>query len=193
MSTARVCLVLATSLFMGPLALAQDSLPKRRPGLWSLTMNMAGAPGGQPMNSRQCIDEKTDEQMQRRALQGEAGSSCTQTGMKKTASGFEMDSVCKTAQGQARSHVVMSGDPQLRYQMDMTTRHEPPRKGQAEQRMTLQAEWKGACPAGMKPGDVQMAGMTINPAAMGDPGKMRQMKPEDLKKMMEQMKAAQGR
>ncbi|EHR72570.1 Protein of unknown function (DUF3617) [Burkholderiales bacterium JOSHI_001] len=193
MSTARACLVLATTLFMGPLALAQDAMPKRKPGLWSMTMNMPGMPGGQPMSSQHCIDEKTDEQMQRRAMQGDDASTCTASGMKKTATGFEMDSVCKTAQGQARSHMVMSGDPQARYQMDMLTRFEPPRKGQAEQRMSMQAEWKGACPAGMKPGDMRMAGMNINPAALGDPAKMRQMKPEDMKKMMEQMKAAQGR
>jgi Protein of unknown function (DUF3617) len=191
MSTPRLCLVLATTLFVGPLAWAQEALPKRKPGLWSMTMNMPGAP--QPMSSQQCVDEKTDEQMQRRALQGESTSPCTHTNMKRTASGFEMDSVCKTAQGQAVSHMVMSGDPHARYQMEMLTRYEPPRKGRTEQRMSLQAEWKGACPAGMKPGDIQMAGMTMNPAAMGDPAKMRNMKPEDLKKMMEQMKAAQGR
>jgi hypothetical protein len=47
--------------------------------------------------------------------------------------------------------------------MDMTTVFDPPFHGQKGMHMTQDAKWMGACPAGMKPGDMQMpGGFTIN-------------------------------
>jgi hypothetical protein len=184
-------------------AQAQDGLPRRKPGLWNITMDSAGqapqgAKAGAPMTAQHCVDEKSDEQMQRRALDGGGGMGmkCQQTAMKKTATGLEIDSSCTSPQGKSQSHIRFTGDFQSKYVVDSTTRFDPPMHGMAEGKSHIEAAWGGACPAGMKPGDMRIGGMTINvnqAMGAGPGGKPGAMGPEDMKKLMEQMKAQRGK
>jgi hypothetical protein len=70
------------------------------------------------------------------------------------------------------SHIVMSGDFQSSYSMQITsdTTGGPP-KMPGHSVMTQTATWMGACSAGMQPGDMIMpGGMKINALKAMKPG-----------------------
>ena len=192
-------LVWATSLMLlgcAPVAFAQSGdYPKRKAGLWEMQMEN-GQMQGRQMTMLQCIDDKTDAEMQKRAMQGEARTNCTKASMKKTVTGYEVDSVCKHENTTVTSHGVMTGDFQSAYQVDMQSRFDPPMEGgMKEVRSMMKVRFLGACTDGMKPGDVSMNGMkmnTLQSAKPMSPGDMKNMKPEDMKKMIEQMKKQMG-
>lgn len=171
---------------------AQEALPKRKAGLWEITMQMQGQPGGMPaMKSQQCIDDKTDEAMQRKAMSGDGRAECKQTSLKKIANGVEMTAECKSAEGTMNVTSRMTGDMGSRYTMDNTVKFTPPRQGMSEARMQMTAQHAGACPAGMQPGDVRVGGMNFNPMQGMDPEKLKNMSPADRQKFIEQMMKAQ--
>lgn len=187
------CLLSSTAL------LAQDSLPRRKPGLWEVTMQMPGMPGG-GMPSSQCVDEKTDEAMQKKALSGgERGEqNCKPASVKRSGNTVDIVADCTSAEG--KSHIVShyTGDMTGSYGGETVITFDPPRQGRSEVRMSMQARYAGACPADMKPGDIRTAGMTFNPAQAGgarpgmpagmDMSKIMNMSPEERKKLIEQMK-----
>jgi len=196
-----------TCLLSSTLVQADDSLPHRKPGLWEVTMQMPDLPSmsGGGLKSSECIDEKTDEAMQKKAMSGgeHGGETCRQTSLKRSGNTVDIVADCTSAEG--KSHVVShySGDMQGSYGGDSVVTFDPPRNGRKEMRMGMQAKYAGACPAGMKPGDIRTGGMTMNPsqpggAAPGMPGmpagmdmsKLRNMSPEERKQTMEQMRNA---
>lgn len=195
MKTRLLAALVLTSLSLP--TLAQD-LPKRKPGLWDLTMQMQGMPGG-GMKSQQCVDEKTDAEMQRKALSGDDKMKCTQTSMKRTAGGFEMESECTSTEGKAFIKAKSNGDFNSRYTVDTNMRFEPPRHGMQTMQASVTATHAGACPAGMAPGQMRMGGMSMNPGAPTaqpgalDPNALKGMTPEQLRKMAEEMKKASGK
>jgi hypothetical protein len=184
----KVISLLALS-FVAVAAQAQEGLPKRKPGLWEVTMQMRGAEAaGMPAtNSQQCVDDKTDEAMQRKGMSGDGQADCRQTGFKKIAGGFETSAECRSAEGLATVNSRVTGDMGSRYAIDNTVMFSPPRHGMSEVRMQGTAQHGGACPAGMKPGDVRMGGMPANTMQGMNPEQMQNMSPADRQKMIEQM------
>lgn len=195
MKTAKVLAGLGIVLFGLAQASAQTSeYPKRKPGAWEVQMESAQM-GGKGMTMVQCIDEKTDAEMQKRAMQGEGKANCSVNTVKKTASGWEMDSVCKQEATTITTHGVVAGDFQSAYQVDLQSKFNPPMHGMAQTQMRMKVRYMGACKDGLKPGDVSMNGMVVGNPAAGKPmapGDMKNMKPEDMKKMIEQMKKQMG-
>ena len=198
----RVLASLTAALLAGALlpAAAQDKLPKRKAGLWEVTMQSPAQGQGQampPMKTQQCIDDKTDEEMQRKAMSDpNARMQCKQTAMRRLSNGVEVEMDCSGQDGKMHSVSRMTGDMNSNYTVDMRTTFSPPRHGVSEMKMTMTARHAGACPAGMNPGDMRMGGMTFNPGggvSGMDPAKMKNMSPEELKKFAEEMrKATQG-
>lgn len=169
-------------------ALAQD-LPARKAGLWDVTMTMPGMPG--PMGAQHCVDPATDAAMQRQAMQADPSQKCTQKSFKRTATGYEIEAECVSAEGKAAMTMRVAGDFSKAYEMDSTMRFDPPRRGQREMTMKTTARHAGACPAGMAPGQIRMAGM---PGMGGGSGKMPGgMTPEQMKQMAEEMKKGAAR
>jgi len=162
--------------------------PKRKPGMWEMKMESAQMPGG--MTTLQCIDESTDAAMQKRAMSGNGKSDCKTTSSKKTATGWEYDSVCKSDGTTITGHVVVTGDMQSAYQMDMLSQFDTPMMGNREMRSTMKVKFLGACKAGMKPGDMTVNGMTINMQSGGGKGGKPAISQEDIKKMIEEMQKA---
>jgi hypothetical protein len=76
-----ICLVSSTAV------LADDSLPPRKPGQWEVTMQLPDMPGG-GLKSSECIDAKTDEAMQKKAMSGgeRGGETCRQTSLNRSGS-----------------------------------------------------------------------------------------------------------
>ena len=90
-----VAAVAAAGLLSTTAAQAQDQWMKRKPGLWEVSMQMPG-PNRPAMSSKQCIDDRTDAEMQKKALAGnDQKTQCRQTSMKRIAGGVEMEVECK--------------------------------------------------------------------------------------------------
>lgn len=161
--TPRGCLVsILLAAGVPALVAAQDGFPRRKAGLWEVSMELPGG-RGMTMKSQHCIDDKTDEQAQRRALDDSPDARCQQRNVKRSASSYEAEFSCQSPQGKTDGKLKVSGDFTTRYKMDNQVRFDPPRGGMSEASMTSQALWLGACPADMKPGEIRMTGMPMGP------------------------------
>ena len=182
---ALLCLALLPAL-----ATAQDSMPRRKPGLWETAMQMPGRAGA-TMTAQHCIDEKTDEQAQRRALDQGPDTRCEQRNVRRSAGSYEADYSCQGPRGKTEGRMSLKGDFDSRYTMDNQMRFDPPRGGQSAAKMTMEGVWKGACPAGMKPGEMRMTGMGgmggMGGGRASGPAGGRQMTPEQAARMQQMM------
>ncbi len=170
-------------------AVADLDLPKRKPGLWEIKMEMAGMPRG--MNSSQCIDEKTDAEMLQHAL-SDQDMKCDTMQFKQTGQGYESDFHCTNKHGTTTGHSVITGDMNSAYTMQNDIKLDPPQHGKKEMHQTSHFTYAGACPEGMKPGDMKVNGMNISKETLESTMKAGgKIKPEDLKKMMEMLKQHQ--
>lgn len=137
---------------------APTQWPKRKPGLWSQTMTLQAQ--GFTRTFRFCVDETSDEKM---GLDNQgAGANCQRGSMTRGADGgWTMVSTCDMGPGgSSKSTIHVAGDFNTRYVMDVTSvttgASRPEMNG--EHKMTMTAEWSGACPAGWAGGDVEMPG-----------------------------------
>ena len=186
MNTRLLSCCIGFSLLSGAVCAQNVDMPKRKPGQWEIKMESAMMQG-MVTTMEQCIDEKSDAEMQKKSMQGNDGgkSNCKLVSSKKTASGWEADTVCKQEKTTISGHTVMSGDFQSAYQMDSTTTFEPPMHGMKEMKSTMKVRYLGACKADMKPGDTTVNGVKIGQG--GAAGQAPKMSQEDMKKMMEAM------
>jgi len=165
-------------------AYSQDkAAPKRKPGLWEVSVIADGRP--MPMGIKQCADETTDAQMmQMSEMQSE---SCKVSGFSKTSAGHEFSSECEVAGSKITSKGSFTGDFEKEYRGEIVTTINPPMFGQAGSKSTISAKWLGACPSGMKAGDMQMGnGETINLEQAKQGAKMaaEMMKNPEIQKAM---------
>jgi hypothetical protein len=147
-------------------ALAAE-LPKRKPGLWEINIQVAGAPSLGPM--QQCIDQNTDNLMQQKAKQGK--SNCSVMDITPSDNTLAVHAVCQMQGSTATTDGTFTGDFDASYTGALQTRFSPPLRGISESNMTQQARWLGPCKPGQKPGDVVLptiGGMNIN-EMMKDP------------------------
>ena len=154
----RTAFVLPALLIAVPAFAASSDLPKRKPGLWQMTIASMGMPGHA---IKQCIDEKTDARMQEQAI---GNADCSKQEVKRSGNTVVMDSVCKMNGSTMTSHAVVSGDFDKAYVIDSKTRMDPPMApGMGEMTSKVKAEYLGPCGADMKPGDIAMPnGMKMN-------------------------------
>lgn len=174
-------------------------MPQRKAGLWEIQMEMAQRGAAMPV-MKQCIDEKTDAEIQKRALQG--GNSgkvkCPKQSFNKVSGGWEIESVCKIGETVATTQATMKGDFQSAYVMEASTHYAPPLGGMSDGRFTMRAKWMGACPAGSRPGDTTVNGQTFNvldmqhAQATGGAKGAGKLTPEQLKQLMEMAKKQQA-
>ena len=132
--------------------------PKRKPGLWTQTMNLKAQ--GFSRSFRFCIDESSDQKM---GLNSQGpDNQCQQKSMTRGLDGsWTIVSACDMgAAGKTDSTVHVSGDFNTRYVMELTSTTtgaaQPALNG--EHKMSMTAEWSGPCPAGWAGGDVEMPG-----------------------------------
>jgi len=152
---------------------AQDA-PKRKSGLWEISMTMPQMPG--PMVSRQCVDQKTDD-LGRQPSRG-GPENCSKKSVRREGASVIVESVCQVEGSTATSRGVFTGDFASSYKGDMTTRFVPPMNGMAESKMSFQGRLTGPCAPGQKPGEV---------AVQGTPGG------PDMQKMMDEMRKQYGK
>ena len=134
---------------------AVENLPSRKPGLWELTLQTDSQP---TVTMNQCIDAKTDASMQK-AGRGVMAGSCTKEVMRREGAGYVSESVCSLGGSTITSRGVVTGDFNSEVKMVVDAQYAPPLMGVAKAKTTVTQRWKSACPAGWKPGDMEMPGM----------------------------------
>lgn len=138
-----------------------SGLPHRKNGLWETSMKVAqhAATG---IKAQQCIDEHSDEAMQRRAMEGDPSLQCARADVSNIPGGFETSSVCKTNRGTLTSKMHITGDMQSAYRMEISAHRDPPQGTLTDTQTIVDAKWLGACPADMKAGDMRINGMILH-------------------------------
>ena len=160
-------------LGLAALALVSSSilaaeLPKRKPGLWEISMQMEGVPNMGAI--QQCIDQNTDNLLQQQAQKNKPD--CSVLEVKPSGNRIVIHTVCKVEGSTATTDGMFEGSFEANYQGTLKTRFNPPLHGMNESNMTQQARWLGPCKAGQKPGDVvlpNMGGFNINEMMKGQP------------------------
>jgi hypothetical protein len=155
----RTILVLLVACLFFAVSASGDELPKRVPGLWEEKVVDRLTPG-QAQTHRVCVDEQlSDFIKQFRGGQG----NCTKPDVHKQGSGYNVDVVCKQEDMTTRTHAVITGDLRQAYKAEVSINYEPPLRGRKEARLLTEARHLGACPTGMRGGDVIAAdGTTFN-------------------------------
>ena len=152
--------IVFTAIFTLGATAAPLDMPKRKPGLWEIKMQMPGLP--QAMSSQHCIDEKTDNLMQQQG-QEQARQQCSKNSMSRQGDKIILNMVCKLDGTTSTTHAVFSGDFSRHYRGEINTSFNPPLHGTKTSQQVLEGIWLGACKAGQKPGDVIIPGMgTMN-------------------------------
>ena len=131
-----------------------DTPPARKSGLWETVISMsAGMPNH---TSKECVDQTTDAETIKMATDTSKamGGSCSKNIFKRTADGFETESVCNVGGSTLSSKGIFTGDFTTSYAGEVTTISTPPLFGNGGSKTTITAKYVGECGADMKPGDV---------------------------------------
>jgi hypothetical protein len=140
--------------------------PKRKPGLWAQTISSQGV----HQISKICLDAATDAKM---TAWGQAigQGACSKNVVTPIPGGWRFEAVCPLgAGGTSTTTGEAIGDFNSKYVIKaktVTTGSSMP-QANGEHAMEMTATWNGPCPAGVRPGDIQMSmpgipkGMTIN-------------------------------
>lgn len=139
-------------------------LPKRKPGLWEISVTASNAPGASSV-MKHCIDQSTDEKMLSSATQmaGQMGIKCSKNDFRREGDKYIAESDCQMAQIRMQSHSEFSGDFNSLYVGVTKSSYNPPMYGLSSSESTMTARWVGPCQAGQQPGDMIMSnGMKMN-------------------------------
>lgn len=142
--------------------------PKRKSGLWQMTMTSTHGQGG-TFTIQQCIDQATDELMGGQADSASAmmpkrnrsssKQDCTTQDLRREGDKFVLDSVCRHGRTTATTHAVATGSFDSNYRMESKTTFDPPLRAVRESTTVIEAEWLGPCKEGQRPGDIIIPGM----------------------------------
>lgn len=154
----RLGVLVAMALGLSSAAIAADDMPRRKSGLWSMSVLTPGA--AVPMTMQQCVDERTDDIT---ATMADKTKQACKSQMKRDAGRLVFDSTCNLKGTTATTRGVFVGDFKSSYSFESTTTFNPPMAGMRDGVTKATAQWTGPCTASMKPGDVVMSnGMKFN-------------------------------
>ncbi len=148
-------MLMVSLLFLMSSSIAALDVPRRKSGLWEISMNVQGAPA--PMISQMCIDQQTDDMTRSIGMQkGQA--TCSKNEFRREGSRYISESVCKAGKTTTTTRGVFTGDFSTSYTGELNSSFDPPLAGRKDSAMVFKARWTGSCKAGMKPGDMIMPG-----------------------------------
>jgi len=158
--------------------------PKMKAGLWESTLPKIE--GMDIKSSKMCLDDESSKMLIESSKKMTQGM-CSKVMMKKISeTKYISDMECKTGPISIKVKTVAEGDFNKKYTTVITTETTPDIGGQGKKIDTSTSTYLGACPAGMKPGDVDMGdGQTVN---VND-----QMKNMPNMEEMKQMNAEMGK
>ena len=141
-----------------------DELPARKPGLWQITRSPP-RPKLPPQVQKICLDAATD------ALLYQLGSAigrraCSSLDVHRSGDKVTVSSVCKLGTTVATSHNVMTWHGAGAYHEDIAVHFNPPLGKTSDSNASQEAQWLGACPVDMKPGDIVTEPSALMPITM---------------------------
>ena len=146
--------VAGTAVAMGPVGLSQ------KPGLWQLSSSMAQMPHG--MVTKICVDASMTDHLIDTG-QHVQGVTCSKRDVRMRPGGATVDSVCTTAGRTLTTHADINMPTPASFHETVQTSFSPAIAGHSSQSSTVDGQWQGQCPAGMRAGDMIMpGGMKIN-------------------------------
>ena len=146
-------LISALSILATTAAQALD-LPKRKSGLWEMTM-IGDQTNGQPQTVTTCVEQKTDTGLSS-SFGDKIPKNCKQPTLKKSMGSYVITSSCKFTDSNVKTVAILSGDANSAYKIVRTSTYTPPNKGRKESTQTIEAKWLSACKAGQRAGDMIM-------------------------------------
>ena len=142
-----------------------DTAPVRRPGLWRQAMLVEGSQGLGVLSL--CLDASADRQLSWWGSSRGLRQGCSQNSVGKRPNGaWRFKSVCE-GPGGARTETSGEaiGNFNEKYQLraETTTQNSSIVELIGTRTISIDAEWQGPCPGGMRPGDARLDnGMTVN-------------------------------
>ena len=161
MRRAILPLLTVVALIPAVSSLAQDqeqAAPTRKPGWWELQLVISG-PTPEPLHQTQyaCTDAESDKKQSPFGI-NMTGSGCPAPKITRMADHWMVSAACDTGQMKVSADATASGDLNDRYHADIAVHMDPPPAPQAAVvRIGMDAHWVGQCPAGKKPGDVEVS------------------------------------
>ena len=151
---------LALSLYAGA-AVAID-FPTMKSGLWESRVNRDGAQKGTVPVTRICIDAAVQKEMLDMGM-GSMKSMCSKNDMRRDGNKIYGEAECKLGESTMKSKSVTSFTSDTAYHTEVKASYDPPFMGKNASTTVIDAKWTGACPAGVRAGDVIMPnGKSIN-------------------------------
>ena len=148
----RLPILILAALFSSPAA--ADELPRRKSGLWSMSITMPGA--SLPLTMQQCVDERTDDIT---GMTADKTNACRHQA-KRTGDRLAFNSICKVGKTTSTTRGVFVGDFKSGYTVESTTTFDPPTAGMRDGVTKAAGQWSGPCTPNMKAGDVVMSNGT---------------------------------
>lgn len=159
---------LALIVFTGvSLSGSAQELPRRKSGLWEITMENSAAPKGRPARvMTQCVDAAKDDIARQMGQQMEKDNKCSKSRITQLPGRISFESACDFGESKMTAQTMITGDFNSSYKMEIKSKYSPPMMGMSESTTVMDAKFVGACKPGMRAGDVSMpgmpAGMTMN-------------------------------
>lgn len=133
--------------------------PKRKPGLWKQVMTIQDI--GASQTASLCLDKDTDAKLSWWAQQGVRGGCAKNDVAKQPDGSWAFSSSCEMVGGiQMTTEGSATGDFQTNYTVTArtTTTGAPMQQMNGTRTTVIEATWVGECPAGMKPGEMELPG-----------------------------------
>ena len=157
----KLALIISALSILATTAAQALDLPKRKSGLWEMTM-IGDQTNGQPQTVTTCVEQKTDTGLSS-SFGGKIPKNCKQPTLKNSAGEITVTSLCKFTDSNVTTVAVLTGDFNTTYKIDRTSKYNPPNKGKTGSKQTIDAKWLGPCKAGQRAGDMIMPdGTKIN-------------------------------
>ena len=169
LSIAGSALVATIVLAGAALPSVAQEIPRRKSGLWEITMESSNSKGGPARTMSQCVDQAKDDIARQIGQQMERENKCSRTNVSQSPGKLSFDSSCDFGSMKLSSHSTITGDFNSAYRMEIQSKYSPPMMGMSEGTTIMEAKHMGACKPGQRPGDMTMpGGMTMNVYDMMD-------------------------
>lgn len=151
MKPSHVVLVGASLFAFTTLNAQADELPSRKPGLWEVKVNLSspGAAEIPEVSGRYCVTEASEKKIKEQEKQD---TRCSKRDLKKVATGYTLDAVCKGEGGVTTTfHGEFSGDFNSAYTLKQTSHAQGGSDGDMDVYAVESHKWLDAtCPAGVE-------------------------------------------
>ncbi len=141
-----LCLSALCLSFLCLAVLAADDVPKRKSGLWHITMN---GPHIGHMELEECVDRKSDD-----LFRPEDPSTCSKIDIRRQGAAINVELICKEEDSTVASRGTVTGNFDSAYKGSFKVTYNPPLEGMRETTMQTEGRWVGPCKPGQKPGDI---------------------------------------